>query len=251
MTSKPKVNRVKSVRGGGAPRADRDRYLTPPNHALAMCARLAGLIPTPARVVEPSAGAGVFVAASRRIWTSTEVMGVDIHEPNRAGCYRAGVTNFVHGDWVDGAVTAAVKGFRPDLIIGNPPFSLAEEHVKHALSVLLDGGHLALLLPVSFLCSRGRTKRLWSPQPIDNGNGIITTIPFGHLRYYMPLAERPSFTGNGKTDMTEYAVYVWKKGWDSWPQMVPHLWRADGAALVGEQSAAAFEAGWLMGRNAA
>ncbi len=205
----PTRQRVATRPAQKQPRRDRDAYITPLTLARAICDRLAFVIPSPARVVEPSAGTGNFVQAVKAVWAEAVVMAVDIHREHSHDLHLAGAASYVTGDWV----AQDVRGFKPDLIIGNPPFSHAEVHATHALAQLEDGGHLAFLLPVSFLCGQGRAKRLWS-----------RPAPFGGLRYYLPIAERPSFTNDGQTDMSEYAVFVWKKGYDANPMVLPHLW---------------------------
>ncbi len=60
---------------------------------------------------------------------------------------------------------AADAAFLPDasgLIIGNPPFSLAEEHIALALSRMQNGHHLTLLLRAAFLAGKGRHDALWN-----------------------------------------------------------------------------------------
>jgi hypothetical protein len=141
-------------------------------------------------------------------------MAVDLHQSNAMPLHRAGATSYVIGRWQ----TQDVAGFGADLILGNPPFSEAEEHVAHALSVLPTGGYLCYLLPVTFLATQGRCKRLWTP---TNETGLIGC---GGLRYYFTLAERPSFTEDGQTDMVEYGIYVWKKGFLGNYEGLPPLW---------------------------
>ena len=82
-----------------------------------------------------------------------------------------------------------------DLIITNPPYSLAQEFIIKALDDVKYGGWVVMLLRINFLGSQKRT-------------------PF--FREYMPNSvyvhsKRPSFTNKG-TDSTEYAHFVWQKG---------------------------------------
>ncbi len=190
------------------PRRDRDAYTTPYPHAQAICRRLSMLIPSPSRIVEPSAGSGSFVRAAKVVWPESMVMAVDLHEKHHADLTHAGATSYVIGDWLK----QDVAGFKPDLILGNPPFSLAEAHIGHALGGLEDGKHLAFLLPVTFLCGQKRARSMWTKPS-----------PFGGLRYFGPIAQRPSFSGGG-TDMVEYGIFIWERGFDSFPALVPHIW---------------------------
>ena len=76
-----------------------------------------------------------------------------------------------------------------DLIITNPPFSLAMEFLKKSLH---ESGTVVYLLRLNFLGSQKR-RLFWQ------------TCKPTHL--YV-LSKRPSFTGHG-TDATEYAWFCW------------------------------------------
>ena len=84
-------------------------------------------------------------------------------------------------DW-DGSV---------DLIITNPPFSLAQEFIDHSLS---HSNTVIMLLRLNFLGS------------IKRHNWWISNPP---TALYI-LSKRPSFTGAG-TDATEYCWFIWDK----------------------------------------
>jgi hypothetical protein len=79
-----------------------------------------------------------------------------------------------------------------DLIITNPPFSLALEFLKKSLT---EARTVVYLLRLNFLGSQKR-KEFWQNNPPSH---IFT------------LSKRPSFTGKG-TDATEYAWFVWDRG---------------------------------------
>ena len=81
-----------------------------------------------------------------------------------------------------------------DVIIGNPPYSLALEFVNKSLGLLSERGVLILLLRTAFLESKSRY-RFWQKNPLS---GLYT------------LSKRPSFTGKG-TDATSYSWFVWDK----------------------------------------
>lgn len=82
---------------------------------------------------------------------------------------------------------------RVDLVLTNPPFSLATEFIDRSFSHC--DGVIAYLLRLNFLGSQKR-KQWWQ-----------TRIPT-HL--YI-LSDRPSFKFTGQTDATEYAWFVWDK----------------------------------------
>jgi len=80
-----------------------------------------------------------------------------------------------------------------NLIITNPPYSLAEEFVIKALQQNVET--VAMLLRLGFMSSRRRQK-----------------IHREHRSDVFVLPRRPSFTANGKTDASDYAWFVWGKG---------------------------------------
>lgn len=89
-------------------------------------------------------------------------------------------------------------GWQPDLIIGNPPFSLAMEFVEHALSLAKkdDGerGTVCFLLRLAFVESAKRAA-FHRAYPAD----------------LFVLPTRPSFTPDGKTDSAAYAWFRWSQ----------------------------------------
>lgn len=176
-------------------RSKADQYLTPQEVADACCARLVedGWVRRRSLVLEPSAGTGAFVRAAARIFAPAYLHA---NEPF--------LTMDPDAVPEKGKGTLTLQCFEelskqhPDLgpydsVIGNPPFSLAEEHIRIAHSMLAVGGVLAFVLRLNFL---GSTKRagLWHDHPPD---AIYTLEP------------RPSFTGGGN-DSTEYALFVWR-----------------------------------------
>ncbi len=80
-----------------------------------------------------------------------------------------------------------------DLIITNPPYSLAEEFIRHSFDLVNpDTGKIIMLLRINFLGAQRRFD-FWKKYPLTNLH---------------PLSCRPSFTKSG-TDQTEYAWFVW------------------------------------------
>lgn len=82
----------------------------------------------------------------------------------------------------------------PDIVITNPPFSLAMEFLTKSLEVTKDDGKVILLLRIGFLASRKRFEFMKDNPPTD----------------MLVLHQRPSFTGHG-TDAQEYAWFIWDK----------------------------------------
>lgn len=76
-----------------------------------------------------------------------------------------------------------------DLVITNPPFTLALEFLQKSLT---EAETVIYLLRLNFLGSQKR-KPFWQANPPS---------------HTMVLSKRPSFTGNG-TDSIEYAWFAW------------------------------------------
>lgn len=137
---------------------------------------------TPRSVLEPAAGEGAIMREARAFWPKANVVGTEL-DPERAAS---------SGSLCADALTTEPRGY--DLIITNPPFSLAEEFVRWAIAAQEGVGTSAFLLRLAFLESQGRAK-LHRQFPSD-----VFVLP-----------RRPSFT-NGGTDMAAYAWFVWGPG---------------------------------------
>lgn len=103
----------------------------------------------------------------------------------------------------------ALRG-APDWIVGNPPFTGAEAHVRMALREASVG--VAFLLRLAFLESAARIP-FWREHPAADV----------HV-----LSRRPSFTGSG-TDSAAYGWFVWRRGYAG-PTVLRHL---DGVEVSG------------------
>lgn len=161
-----------------------DRYYTPPELAAACVATLD--IPAPATIVEPSVGGGAFLRAARARWPDTVRVAVDVD--HTAAGLAEGHYRYVE-DWPR---AAARLPYAPSLIIGNPPYRHAEEHLRAALAT--GARTIAFLLRLGFLAGRSRSTGIWRTHPPSSV----------HV-----LAPRPSFSGDGRTDGQEYAWMVW------------------------------------------
>jgi hypothetical protein len=83
-----------------------------------------------------------------------------------------------------------------DVVIGNPPFSLAMQFIEKSMSLLKARGTLVFVLRTSFLESEARHE-FWQQNPVTK---LFT------------LSKRPSFTPDGKTDASSYSWFIWHKG---------------------------------------
>ncbi len=131
---------------------------------------------------EPACGDGAIVRAvgPRRAWVTYDIR--DVPTPGASAVHYA-CRDFLTLDIEPGAF---------DVIITNPPFYLAEEFVRKALSCAT---HVAMLLRLAFLETRQR-EALHEKFPCD---------------VYV-LSRRPSFMANGATDNTAYGWFVWGPG---------------------------------------
>lgn len=167
-----------SSTGRGAERRADDAYMTPP-----WCVRrlLEAWRPKGKSgiLVEPAVGTGNIVLAIGTEHFSW--MTYDIREVVPVG------EMHVTGDFLQ----VAAHGTDAEAVIGNPPYSLAEEFIRHSRSCFPDA-EIVFLLRIAFLASQSRIP-LWH----DVGTPDIFVLP-----------NRPSFTGGG-TDSADYAWFRW------------------------------------------
>jgi hypothetical protein len=160
----------------GAERRTDDAYMTPP-----WCVRRlqdVWRVPTRGVLVEPAVGSGNIV---NTLVTDLHWVVYDIRAYN-VEALQSSVLDFLSLTTRHDTVSAVVT---------NPPFSLAEEFVRHSRK-LYPNAELVFLLRISFLASASRLP-LWR----DLGTPDIYVLP-----------NRPSFTGYG-TDSVDYAWFVW------------------------------------------
>ncbi len=92
-----------------------------------------------------------------------------------------------------------------DLIITNPPFNKAQEFTEHALKIVREGSLVIMLQRLNWLGSQKR-KPMWQKLPI--------AAVYVH-------SKRPGFDPQkpSKTDSTEYAHFVFCKGYELAPEL--------------------------------
>lgn len=170
-----------------------DFYPTPNGLATAMVGllndRYLGREP---RVLDPGAGTGVFGDAVRGAFPDARIDGVDIRPLQKPASY----DNWSTWDFTTGWSSHPLY----DLIIGNPPYKDAEVFIRYSMDLLKPGGQVLFLLRLNFLGSQKRARGLWQEHPPVK----VWALP-----------KRPSFTGNKRTDATEYAVFLWQHAWHS------------------------------------
>ena len=92
-----------------------------------------------------------------------------------------------------------------DMLITNPPFNVAQEFTEHALEMVKEGGLVIMLQRLNWLGSQKR-KPMWQKLPL--------AAVYVH-------SKRPGFDPQkpSKTDSTEYAHFVFCKGYELAPEL--------------------------------
>lgn len=146
--------------------------------------------PSPEMILDVGIGNGIFGYYARRYFPDTFIAGVEINNNLPVTCDYDIVTR------CDFLQLTPEPVF--DCIIGNPPFYCAEAIVRKAWHFLKPEvrSEIIFLLPLNFLASMGRYKLFHHDFP---------------LHQLIVCSDRPSFTGDGKTDSREYAFFHWKR----------------------------------------
>lgn len=177
-----------SATNRGTQRKESDFYTTPPDAVQALLRNYEITDCAGDAILEPSAGNGIIIEELRKFGYTNYIHAIEIREEEKENLIRLADTVQI-GNFFD-----ADPGIKYDTIIGNPPYSLAQEFIDKALSLLNPGGRLIFLLRTNFLESKKRFE-WWQDKP--------------PTRLYA-LSKRPSFTGKG-TDATSYSWFIWEK----------------------------------------
>ena len=175
-----------------------DRYYTP-RWVVDLCFKhVTPALPSlnTSNVLEPSAGGGAFVDGIRRTWPSAlaTVNDIDPDAPALINARDARNRDYLGVDW---------GPF--DLVIGNPPYKQAQEFVQHAVA---HAAHVVFLLRLGFLAGARRHDTLYS---VHKPAQVFV------------LPQRPSFTGDGRTDGHDYAFFCWDRTCKRGPTFVRWL----------------------------
>ena len=181
-----------------------DFYATPRWAVVAILEALC--LPESCMVLEPSCGDGAVLDVFAEVRPDIEAWGMELSVSRSGEARRRGHT-VVTGDFIDDVWMEPGQWAPISSVFGNPPYSLAQEFVEHALGVVVDGTDVTFLLRLGFLASKRRA-HLYAP-----GSGF---------RRLDVLPRRPSFTPDGKTDSSDYAWFTWRKGFEG-PAIVNHL----------------------------
>ncbi len=199
-------------KGEKAVREKDDNYPTPPRLATAIVQRLRqmyGDVTSSRILIEPSAGSGTFVRSMRQAWPNATLIAVELRLEEEETLRQSGATYVAISDWSSWATHNAPLN-APSLLIGNPPFILAQKHLESIFQFFPRDTEVAFLLRFSFFGGNERTAQFWKQDGLKN------------LKHIIPIAPRPQFV-RGHSDNSEYAVYIWKIGHDAPPTILEHI----------------------------
>lgn len=151
----------------------------------------------PVTILDPCCGEGSILDTAAK-WLAANAGDLEVRpigielDPMHAARARSRLGNAAKIECAD-ALAVNTTWPSADLILMNPPFSLAMPFVARAVVTMAKSkGTAAVLLRLAWMASRKRAEfhRVWAPDA------------------YV-LSQRPSFTGDGKTDNSEYAWFVY------------------------------------------
>jgi len=121
----------------------------------------------------------------------------------------------------------------PDVVMMNPPYSVvpgignrAEAFIRQGVRLVRHGGYVLALLRMAVLAGQERYKSLWQPHDPNDKRPIGYRIndpkafknPLG-LRMVFVLPRRPVFVQAGSDPRTEYALFLFQKGYKGRPEL--------------------------------
>lgn len=177
-----------SSTGRGSERVEHDVYTTPAWCVRALLRRHPALLLL-RPILEPAAGDGAILRVLLEEGVPPEyIRGIERRPGAAAVCNALWVTTDC-GDFLTGDLVRV----RPQLVIGNPPYSQAEAFVRLALDLVGSMGTVAMLLRLGFAASQARAEWHRERRPSV---------------YVLP--RRPSFIPGGGTDSCDYAWFMWR-----------------------------------------
>lgn len=193
------------------PKEKNDNYPTPNALASHIVSRLSEMYGDARQfdwLVEPSAGNGMFVRHIRAAWPQKTLVAVELRQEEEDNLRSAGSSYVAIKPFEEWALHNSPQN--PALVIGNPPFTLAQLHLERMFQFFPEGSEIALLLRFSFFGGRERNETFWR-----NGGSQ-------NLKHIIPIAPRPTFV-RGTSDNSEYSVFIWKIGHSGPATILPHL----------------------------
>ena len=181
-----------SATNRGSKRINSDFYVTPQQSIevlLDNIKHIANPFNPNYKILEPSAGDGAICKVLKHKLPYARVVANEIREEENR--HLKTLANQVHNyDFLE----YPSHYCDCDLIITNPPFSLAQEFIEKALSISKPNTYVIMLLRLAFLESKKR-HAFWQKYPLSE--------------LYV-LSQRPKFINN-KSDATAYGWFVWNK----------------------------------------
>ena len=158
------------------------------------------------RVLDPSAGTGVFGAEARRLWSESTIVGVEPRDEQLPSAY-----DETHCSTFEAFASDYCR--RPfDLAATNPPFTCAAAFVEIARPLLTPDGLVVLLLPVDWWQrNESLHARMMETHEVD---GLVVAP---HLwTHVYTIGGGVCFRGpKYSSDFRNYAAFVW----DARPRM--------------------------------
>jgi len=208
-----------SSTGRGRERQPRDYYPTPAPVVRA-CLDLLDLRPDQ-HGLEPSAGTGAWLGPMLDRLGHVDAVEIDRKKCKALRELRAGHEtpgSVICTDFTEHMPPGVGATGMYDWIIGNPPFSVASQHVQHAHWLLKPGGRLAFLLGSGWLHTAGR-RWLRERFALWRDYGIEGRPPF---------MQAVQVEG---TDSVEYSLFVWQRGYTGSAPKRYFSWK-DGAPVA-------------------
>jgi hypothetical protein len=145
-------------------------------------------------VVDAGSGTGAISARVALRSQAVPIVGVEKDEALIVKARARGIYNaeFERANFLEWSPSIGIK---PTLVIMNPPYSRALAFVEKGLALAGNKGVVAALLRLGWVASKSRA-----------------AFHARHRSDLYPLAKRPSFRSDGKTDASEYAWFVWGPG---------------------------------------
>lgn len=151
-------------------------------------------------IIEPSCGDGAMLSRLKgwrdAYFPTASILGVEL-DAERSEMSRQDGVHVIEYDFLE-LQPAGLKGRGDVWVVGNPPFSLAQEFVEHSMRHIGDGSRVTFLLRLAFLAGKRRVN-------------LYQDFGFFHLGV---LGRRPSFAPGGGTDLYDYGWFTWEKGYE-------------------------------------
>lgn len=209
-----------SATNRGAVRCEADRYITP---EWAIRSFLENLTPkkAPRKIIEPCAGNGAIVKVLAETYTMTDIIAVEMRPKEKTSLKNAGAHHVAIGNFLK--FLPWMAGY-PDLIISNPPYSLAQEVIEHSIKLSGPECDIVMLLRLNFFGSQER-KEFWDKHPAQQlyplskrpSFGTHCKCPSGHKHFYGLDQVVPNrcpecgekWKSKTTTDATDYGWFIW------------------------------------------